>query len=112
MNSRPLIRLASNHRRMCFAFCVLVAALCAGQPAQALNLLFNSSFETNSGHVIPAGWNRFAPPTAQGFGNYWVEITNINFAPGTPPGGGILYFKEWGASYNGTNNAAGIYQDF
>ena len=27
------------------------------------------------------------------------------------PQSGLLYFKEWGACYNGTNNAAGIYQD-
>src|SRR5579859_6073927 len=78
-------------------------------PAQAANLLINPSFEQNSGHVVPSAWARFEPPTAQHFGspplgNFWVE-GNVT------PEQGLLYYKEWGACYNGTNNAAGIYQD-
>jgi hypothetical protein len=92
------------------ALLALVAAVVlAASPAQAANLLVNPSFENNSGHVIPVNWTRFAPPTAQGAsqstGNYWIE-GNV------PRQSGSLYFKEWGACYNGTNNAAGIYQDF
>ena len=74
-------------------------------PAQAANVLVNPGFEDNSGHVIPNGWTRFAPPTAQGpIGNFWVEGTPTNQA-------GLLHYKQWGASYNTTNNAAGLYQD-
>jgi hypothetical protein len=73
--------------------------------ALAGNLLVNPSFELNSGHTIPSGWTRFAPPTAEPFGNYWVE-GNV------PPQSGSLYFKEWGACNNNVTNAAGIYQDF
>ena len=83
-------------------------ALAAGflLPAHAANLLVNPSFEANSGHTIPTGWTRFAPPTAQGpIGNFWVENGGITQEDG------LQHFKEWGASYNGTNNAAGIYQD-
>ncbi|HEY5914337.1 MAG TPA: hypothetical protein VJA21_27425, partial [Verrucomicrobiae bacterium] len=82
---------------------VAIGLLVAG-PAGAANLLVNPSFEQNTAHVIPIGWTRFAPPTAQSFGNYWVE-GNV------PPHAGSVYFKEWGACYNGTNNVAGIYQD-
>jgi hypothetical protein len=71
---------------------------------QAANVLVNPGFELNSGHVIPSGWTRFAPPTAQAGGNYYTEGIITNQA-------GSQHFKEWGASYNGTNNAAGIYQD-
>ena len=75
--------------------------------SRADNLLVNSGFETNSGHVMPVGWARFAPPTAQSFGNYWVEVSNATVSSQSGP----FYFKEWGACYNGTNNAAGLYQD-
>jgi len=76
----------------------------------AANLLVNPGFESNSGHVIPVGWTRFEPPTAQHFGvpplgNFYVELV-----PGIAHSG-TFYFKEWGGSYNGTNNVAGIYQD-
>ena len=87
------------------ALFVLAAALAlSAVPAQAANLLVNPSFEQNSGHAIPTGWTRFAPPTAQVYGNYATEgnVTNQS---------GLQHYKEWGASYNGTNNAAGIYQD-
>jgi len=81
-----------------------------GHRAGAANLLVNPGFEANSGHVVPTGWTRYEPPTAQHFGspplgNFFVEqIAGIAHS-------GIFYFKEWGASYNGTNNVAGIYQD-
>ena len=87
--------------------------LLAANQARAINLLFNSSFETNSGHAIPAGWSRFEPPTAQQFGtpplgNFWVEISNATVSAQS----GLLYFKEWGASYGAQpTNVAGIYQD-
>src|SRR5437879_7034514 len=100
-NSKKRTQLITN-----LVFLAFVAALvfCA-RPAQAANLLVNPGFESNSGHAIPVGWTRFAPPTAQPAGNYWIEsVTNIAHS-------GILYFKEWGAAYNGTNNVAGIYQD-
>jgi hypothetical protein len=89
---------------------LVVAVALAASPAQAANLLANPSFENNSGHTIPVSWTRFEPPTAQHSpppntnGNYYVEAL-------VPPQSGSLYFKEWGACYNGTNNAAGIYQD-
>ncbi|SPE50665.1 conserved exported hypothetical protein [Verrucomicrobia bacterium] len=72
--------------------------------APAVNLLTNPSFEQNAGHAIPIGWARFAPPTAQTFGDYWIE--------NNPPVAhtGNLYWKQWGASYGGSNNVAGIYQ--
>jgi len=76
------------------------------EQAMAANLLVNPAFDTGtSGHAIPSGWTRFAPPTAQAGGNYWIEG---NAGPHSPP----FYFKEWGACYNTTNNVAGLYQDF
>jgi len=98
-NAPILLRAAS------LGLCALaVLFLLAASPAHGANLLVNPGFEVNSGHVVPSSWTRFAPPTAQVGGNYWVEgiITNQS---------GLQHFKEWGASYNGTNNAAGIYQD-
>jgi hypothetical protein len=85
-------------------FALAVTLLLTARPAQAVNLLVNPSFELNSGHVIPSGWTRFAPPTAQPYGNYATEGNVANQS-------GLQHFKEWGACYNGTNNAAGIYQD-
>ena len=86
------------------ALAAAVALIPTAVGTQAANLLVNPGFEVNSGHVTPSGWTRFAPPTAQPFGNYWTEgiITNQS---------GLQHFKEWGACYNNTNNAAGIYQD-
>lgn len=79
---------------------------------QATNILVNPGFETPPfGHVSPTnppvayGWTRFAPPTAQVFGNYWVDDAVAAHT-------GTYYWKEWGACYNGTNNVAGIYQTF
>jgi hypothetical protein len=70
------------------------AFLLASSRADAGNLLVNPGFEANSGHALPVGWTRFAPPNAQVFGNYWIEST-------APPHSGMLYWKEWGASYAG-----------
>jgi hypothetical protein len=89
---------------MNLALLAIAALLAVAQTTQAANLLANPSFELGSGHVTPTGWTRFAPPTAQAYGNYYVEGL-------VPAQAGSLYFKEWGASYDGTNNAAGIYQD-
>lgn len=84
---------------LCFALAF------ATQSAFGANLLVNPGFEADQNiHIVPQGWTRFAPPTAQAFGNYWVEGA---VAPHT----GTSYFKEWGACYNGTNNVAGLYQD-
>ena len=91
-----------------FPLLTLVTALVlAANPAQAGNLLVNPGFEANSGHVIPVGWTRFAPPSALPFGNYWVESVVAAHS-------GTFYWKQWGASYlpAPTNNVAGIYQDF
>jgi len=82
-----------------------VGLVLTANSVQAANLLVNPSFESNSGHIVPSGWTRFAPPTAQPAGNYWIEAL-------VPPQSGSLYFKQWGASYNGTNNAAGLVQEF
>jgi hypothetical protein len=89
------------------AFVTLLGfAVMLASHGQAANLLINPSFETNqNSHIVPQGWTRFAPPTQQGFGNYWCEGA-------VTPHTGVSYFKEWGACYNGTNNVAGIYQDF
>src|SRR6266566_968532 len=92
-----------------FTFLALstVLVLAAGS-ARAGNLLVNPGFEADSGHVVPVGWTRFAPPNAQPYGNYYVE-NRAGFAHS-----GNYYWKEWGASYlpAPTNNVAGIYQDF
>src|ERR1035437_4177840 len=85
----------------------LVAAVAlAASTAQADSHLANPGFDqTVLPHPkMPSGWTRFAPPTAQAYGNFANEgnVTNQS---------GLLHFKEWGACYNGTNNAAGIYQD-
>jgi len=83
---------------------VAAVVLLAVSPARSANLLVNPSFDQNSGHVVPVGWTRFAPPTAQVGGNYYVQAL-------VAPHSGPFYYKEWGACYNGTNNVAGIYQD-
>jgi hypothetical protein len=104
-----------NERTKCtslnFALLVLAAALLlTASPAQAANVLANPGFEQNSGPFIPSGWARFAPPTAQHGGspntngNFYIEGVVSNQS-------GLLHFKEWGACYNTTNNAAGLYQD-
>ena len=97
----------SSHCRLVRSALLALAGvlLCATDPAQAANVLGNPSFELNSGHVVPSRWVRFAPPTAQASGNYYVQGDQA------PPHSGSLCYKEWGACYNGTNNAAGIYQD-
>ncbi len=117
-NNCPFSR-NSNERIKTSYFTILALAaalMLANHPAQASNLLVNPSFEGNSGHVIPVGWTRFEPPTAQHFGdpplgNFWVES---NVPTHSPPSSGTLYWKEWGASYlpAPTNNVAGIYQNF
>jgi hypothetical protein len=89
------------------ALLALASAFAVATPVRAANVLVNPGFEQSSGHAIPTGWTRFAPPTAQAFGNFWVETSNATVQAHS----GLLYFKEWGASYNNTNNAAGIYQD-
>src|SRR6266436_252544 len=68
-------RRSANPKTKLNAFAILSLALAfSNQLAFGANLLVNPSFETNQNvHVIPQGWNRFAPPTAQGFGNYWCE---------------------------------------
>lgn len=84
---------------------VTAAVALAGNPVFADNLLANPSFDANSGHAIPVGWTRFAPPTAQPFGNYWIEGA-------VPPHSGSLYWKQWGAVYDAAvSNVAGLYQD-
>lgn len=99
-------RFAGNLRTSLGPTTLVLAAtwLLTASVTQAANLLVNPSFEQNSGHVVPLGWTRFAPPTAQTFGNYWIE-GNV------PPHSGAFYYKQWGAAFNGTNNVAGIYQD-
>jgi hypothetical protein len=89
------------------AFVTLLGfALALGGYSRAANLLVNPGFEAQvSAHVVPQGWTRFAPPTAQAGGNYWVG------PPEGIPHTGASEYKEWGACYNGTNNVAGIYQD-
>src|ERR1035441_9088661 len=81
------------------------ALLLTAGPAQASNLLVNSDFETApSGQTVPTGWTRFSPPTSRR--DYWVEHLPAVAHSGT------YYWKQWNALYNGTNNVAGIYQDF
>jgi hypothetical protein len=82
-----------------------IAVLLLSATASPGNLLLNPGFELNNGHTVPLNWTRFAPPTAQAFGNYWVDRV-------VTPHSGSFYFKEWGACYNGTNNVAGLEHDF
>ena len=85
--------------------CIIAIAVCA-KPVYAGNLLINSSFESNNGHVIPVGWTYFSPPPPPSYyGDYWVESA-------VPAHSGTFYWKEWGALYNSAvSNVAGIYQD-
>jgi hypothetical protein len=96
--------LCNAGNKMRLALLAMAAVLMLTTGVRAANLLVNPGFEANSGHVIPSGWTRFAPPTAQVYGNYATEGIVTNQA-------GSTHYKEWGACYNGTNNAAGIYQD-
>lgn len=84
---------------------ILATALTlAASPVHASNLLVNPGFESNSGHVIPVGWTRFAPTNAQAGGNYWIEL---------PAHSGALGWKQWGAAYApGQTNVAGVSQSF
>src|SRR5258706_11880468 len=105
--TRPLMNTGRTFPRQSFCLLAFLAGVFfAAVNTQAANVLVNPGFEANSGHAVPNGWTRFAPPTAQAAGNYWIEsVTGIAHS-------GSFYFKEWGAAYNGTNNVAGIYQDF
>jgi hypothetical protein len=89
------------------------ALLLGATSAQAANILANPSFEADGySHTVATGWKRFAPPTAQIFGNYWNEVSgNLNGTTVTAHSG-TCFWKEWGACYNGTNNVAGLYQTF
>src|SRR6185503_15244334 len=84
-NGNPNERMAFT--TLHFRFLALAAAwMLAGSPAQGGNLLVNPNFEGNSGHVIPVGWTRFEPPTAQHFGvpplgNFWVESNVPTHSP-------------------------------
>ncbi len=81
-----------------------VASLLAGRSTEAANLLANPSFESPpNGNTIPTGWNRFSPPTTRK--DYWVENLPAVAHSGT------YYWKQWDATYSGTN-VAGIYEDF
>ncbi len=96
----------NSFRSVGTALLTLAAALLlpAG-PAQAANLLVNPDFETPpNGQHVPTGWTRFSPPTSRL--DYWVENLPAVAHSGT------YYWKQWNALYNGTNNVAGIYQDF
>jgi hypothetical protein len=89
-----------------FALLALAAALVltASPAGAATNLLVNPGFESNSGHVIPVGWTRFAPTNAQSGGNYWIEA---------PAHSGAVGWKQWGAAYAaGQTNVAGLSQSF
>src|SRR5690242_14788569 len=68
---------------------IVGAAMLAAISAPAANLLVNPGFESNSGHVIPSGWTRFAPPTAAVYGDYATEGIVTNQA-------GSTHYKEWG----------------
>ncbi len=91
-----------------FTLLALAAAfVLAASRAGAANLLVNPSFEADNAkaHIVPIGWTYFAPPTAPNPGDYWIE-NNV------PAHSGSFFWKQWNAIYNGTNNVAGIYQDF
>src|ERR1035441_7792859 len=97
---------STNFKTVRSALLALAAALLlAASPAQASNLLVNPDFETPpNGQHVPTGWTRFSPPTSRL--DYWVEHLPAVAHSGT------YYWKQWNALYNGTNNVAGIYQDF
>ena len=97
-----------SFKTMNSALLALVAAVAlTASPAQAANLLVDSGFDQDIfRRFVPNGWTRFAPPTAKVPPDLWIVGNEA------PPHSSPLCFKEWGASYNGTNNAAGIYQDF
>jgi hypothetical protein len=87
------------------------ALLFGARPADGANLLANSSFESNSGQAVPAGWTYFAPPTLPGgTEDYWIVDTNSVGCSHMAPNSGTFFWKEWFAFHNGTNNVAGIYQ--
>jgi hypothetical protein len=94
-----------------FLFLAVAALALAAGPAQGQNLLVNPSFETNNGNVVPTGWTYFAPPPTTGK-DYWIVATNTSDGCHMPPHSGTLYWKEWWALNNGTNNVAGLYQTF
>lgn len=100
--------------RLPFHFAALTAVLAlAASPVQAINLLQNPGFEADGySHTVPTSWSRFAPPTAQPFGNYWNEVSGSLNGNVVTAHSGSCFWKEWGAAYDGTNNVAGIYQTF
>jgi len=79
----------------------------AASTAGAANLLVNPGFEADNAkaRIVPTGWTYFSPPTAPNPGDYWIE-NNV------PAHSGSFFWKQWNAVYNGTNNVAGLYQDF
>jgi hypothetical protein len=89
--------------------------LVIADPAQAVNLLVNSGFETPPGNaqVVATDWTYFAPPTlSASVKDYWVA--NQGSGNGMPPESGTYFWKQWGALYAAPpiNNVAGLYQTF
>jgi len=105
-----------NEKTKCTSLIFPLLALAAGlvlaaNPAQAVNILGNPSFEANNGHVVPAGWTIFAPPNAQST-YYWV-VNGNDSGDGIYPHSGNFIWKEWFAlTGDPSNNVAGIYQTF
>ncbi|MBI3853776.1 MAG: hypothetical protein HY298_26335 [Verrucomicrobia bacterium] len=94
----------------CLNFTLLAVAavlVLAAGPVRASNILVNPSFEADNAkaRIVPIGWTYFSPPSAPNPGDYWIE-NNV------PAHSGSFFWKQWNAVYNGTNNVAGIYQNF
>ncbi len=75
----------------------------SGNQLQASNILINPGFESNSGGETPIGWTLFGGNAPGGTG-FWINSDAYAHS-------GVNYWKEWGATWTGSGDVAGTYQD-
>jgi hypothetical protein len=112
--SIPLSSISAKSKFRNWPLLILVFAI-ALSPAltRASNLILNPSFEVNQGQTIPTSWTYFtAPNVPASTKDYWIVNPAVDScSPHFPAQSGTYVWKQW-FIHNGTNNVAGLYQNF